>query len=277
MHAAWNLMARGQRHRAHTFLFRKTLVIVLAGVVPAVIADWHYGFLPAKALLCAAGGGTFAGIYFFALAESYMSADFTSVYPVARGLPVMMVGLGDVLRGRFPSAEGWLGLAMVAFGCLFAPLKSFKDFHPRAYFHRSMAWILLVAATTVGFTMIDKAAAEIVSAGPASAARYVWYFFLFALIASGIMLRIFKPAGSARDGIWRVSALGAVFDYGGYWLVLWAYQMTDKASYVLAFRQISIVIGVVAAFAIYRETGRAARIAGALLITAGLIVITLFG
>jgi uncharacterized membrane protein len=58
---------------------------------------------------------------------------------------------------------------------------------------------------------------------------------------------------------------------------LWAYQLGRHASYVVAFRQFSIVIGVVIAFVIYKERGVAVRILATVLITAGLILVGLFG
>ncbi len=59
--------------------------------------------------------------------------------------------------------------------------------------------------------------------------------------------------------------------------MLWAYQLSQHASYVVAFRQFSIVIGVVAAFAIYKERGVAVRMIGTVLITVGLILVGLLG
>ena len=66
-------------------------------------------------------------------------------------------------------------------------------------------------------------------------------------------------------------------NFGAYWLVLWAYQLAQRAGYVVAFRQFSIVIGVALAFAVFREKGFAVRLTGALLITVGLVLIALRG
>jgi uncharacterized membrane protein len=46
---------------------------------------------------------------------------------------------------------------------------------------------------------------------------------------------------------------------------------------VLAFRQFSIVLGVIGAFALYGEKGRMVRMTGAVCITAGLIIIGISG
>jgi len=65
--------------------------------------------------------------------------------------------------------------------------------------------------------------------------------------------------------------------FSAYWLILWAYQLGPYASYIVAFRQFSIVIGAAIAFLIYKKKGLAVRISGALLITAGLVLIAVVG
>lgn len=53
--------------------------------------------------------------------------------------------------------------------------------------------------------------------------------------------------------------------------------MGQHVSYVVAFRKFSIIIEVVIAFVIYKERVAFVRIAGIVLITAGLIFVGLFG
>ena len=60
-----------------------------------------------------------------------------------------------------------------------------------------------------------------------------------------------------------------------YGLIVWVYQLTERISYVVAWRQFSIVIGVVVAFMIFHEPGRLVRTFAAILITSGLIVVAI--
>lgn len=69
----------------------------------------------------------------------------------------------------------------------------------------------------------------------------------------------------------------AVLSFGAYWLILWAYQLSPQASYIVAFRQFSIVIGSLMAFLIYKEKGVGIRLTGAVLITTGLVLIGVWG
>ena len=277
MHAGWNLVARGQRNEI-PFFGRMILVIAVVGLVPAGVSELIARSLTPTAWVCLAGSGLSCGVYFFCLARAYGSSDFTVVYPVARAVPVILIGLGDVLRGNPLTPPGWAGMLMVVAGCLLCPLHSFRDLSLRRYLHRSIFYILLTALGTVGYTLCDKVAAETVAQSPATAARYCYFFFVGTLACYAALVRLFCTGKerSGRVGRWP-PVLAAVLNYGAYSLVLWAYQMTARAGYIVAFRQFSIVIGVVLAFAMFRERGRAVRLVGASLTTAGLVVIALWG
>jgi len=277
LHAGWNLLARRQRSEV-AFMRRMLIAVAVAGLVPAAVSEMHAQPLPLRAWLCALGSGLCIGVYFYALAHAYAASDFTVVYPVARALPVLLVGLGDVLRGRPLSPAGWLGMVLVVSGCFLAPLRSFRELHLRRYVNRATGWMLVAALGTVGFTLLDKIAAEVVRQGPATAARYGYAIYLVASLAYCGLYRAFRPhAESHPDVGWRAPTLGGVLTLGGYWLVLWAYQLSERAGYILAFRQFSIVLGVAAAFLLYREKGLLPRLTATALLTTGLVVIALRG
>jgi len=277
MHASWNLLAR-RKGSETAFFYRMITVIVLAGLIPAITSELITHSLPIKAWFCVIGAGSFCGFYFFCLAQSYESSDFTIVYPIARSIPVLLVGIGDILQGRSINSVGWLGMSLVVSGCFLVPLRSLRQFQLHRYINRANLWMLLTALGTVGYTLLDKAAADIVVQGPASAARYGYFFFVFAYISFLLCLRISKKNISDAKSIgWKLPALSGLLNFSSYWLILWAYQLMQQASYILAFRQTSIVIGVIAAFFIYKEEGRTPRIIGTLILTAGLILISLWG
>ena len=277
MHAAWNLLARHQRREA-TFIWRTLVMNAAIFLLPVAVSEIVAPTLNTTAWICVTGSGICCGFYYLGLVRAYNSSDFTVVYPVARALPVLLVGVCDVMRGAQPSAAGWLGMGMVVAGCLMTPLHTFRDFAARRYLNRSMLWIGLTALGTTGYTMLDKAAAEVVSSGPRAAATYCGVFLFNALLVYSLLLRVFRVRDPQPDSVgWRKPVIAATLNFGAYWLVLWAYQMARHASYIVAFRQFSIVIGVVLAFVLFHEKGRAVRITGTVLITAGLILIGLLG
>lgn len=277
MHAGWNLLAR--RQRSETIFFNRMLsMIALIGFVPAITSEVLTRSLTPKAWMCVAGSGFCCAVYFFFLARAYESSDFTVVYPVARSLPVLFVAMSDVLRGRYLTTLGWVGIVLVTCGCFLAPLQSFQDFTPRRYLNRASLWMLLTAMGTVGYSLLDKIASEVIQQGPATAARYGYMFYLISAVGYAVLIRVFRAGEPDPNDLgWRLPTLAALLNFGGYWLVLWAYQLSKHAGYIVAFRQFSIIIGVISAFLIYREKGLVVRLTGTLLLTAGLISIALWG
>jgi drug/metabolite transporter (DMT)-like permease len=167
---------------------------------------------------------------------------------------------------------------LVAAGCILVPQRSLNEMRLQNYFNKASLWMLLAALGTVGYTLLDKIAAEVIKQGPATAARYCYFYFALSYIPYAILLKFFKPEReSSTSKEWMMAGIATVFGFGAYWLVLWAYQLSPYAGYIVAFRQFSIVIGAVLAFIIYKEGGIKVRLSGALMITAGLVLIAGWG
>jgi drug/metabolite transporter (DMT)-like permease len=277
MHAGWNLLAR-YSHAERTFYYKMLLITLVVGFIPAVWSEIATQSMTTLAWWCVIGSGICAALYLFFLARAYESSDFTVVYPVARALPVIFVAMIDVARGRPLTPFGWLGIFLVAAGCVLVPQQSFKDIKLSNYWTRATLWMFLAAMGTVGYTFLDKIAAEVVQQGAATAARYGYFYFAISFFPYVGFLRL-SGSGPDRDVPinWRLAALGALFGFGAYWLILWAYQLSPYASYIVAFRQFSIVIGAIFAFIIFKEQGVAIRLVGAMLIVCGLILIAVLG
>jgi uncharacterized membrane protein len=278
MHAGWNLLARRNRTEV-VFLRRVLITIAVVGFAPAVVSEIMAQSLSTTAWMCVVGSGFCFGFYFYALAHAYESSDLTAVYPVTRALPVLLVALADVLRGHFPTTVGWGAMALVVAGCFFAPLHSFREINVGKYVRRGTVWMLLAAAATIGFTVLDKMASEaVVTKGPGTAARYGYMLYLVACLTYLAFYRQLRARTDDHETVsWRAAFGGACLTFSGYWMILWAFQRTERASYVFAFRQFSIVIAVVLAFIFYRESGKGVRLTATALITIGLLAIALWG
>lgn len=282
MHAGWNLLARGQSRRIgeRAFFGRLLFSFAVAGFVPAVVSETVAQPLSPAIWANVAAAGFCCAVYLFFLGKAYECSDFTVTYPLVRAMPVLLVAFADVLRARYPSAAGWAGMGLVVFGCFLVPLHSLKELNLHRYLEWSRLWMLLAGLGTVGYTVLNKLAAEQLQPGPASAARYGYMFFLATSLFFLLFFRLDPPGPvsgpPARRG-WQAAFLGGVLMFAAYWLMLWAYQLCPQASYVVAFRQISIIVGVVVGFVLYKEKGLAVRVTGACMITAGLATIALWG
>lgn len=279
MHATWNLMAKNGKSE-HEFFHRMQFGVIIIGLIPFILSEFFTKSFPIRVWVYVAISGIFGGIYYWTLGNAYKLSDFTIVYPVARSLPVLIMGLVDLLRGRTPTFFGWIGMFLVAIGCIFSPLESIKEIHLKRYINRAILWIFLTVIGTVGYSTFDKVSSEIVSQGPAHAARYCYLFFTFSGIFYIILNKLVvknkrSDKESKRD--WVKPTLGGIFNYSAYWLVLWAYQLVKQVSYVVTFRQFSIVIGTIAAFILGREKAFTLRVIAVLFITFGLVIIALLG
>jgi len=277
LHAGWNLLVGSQR-TSYTLL-RIILIITVVGLGPALAAEFWGTPLPTEVWKYAVLAGIFLTVYYFGLAKGYQNGHFTVVYPVARALPILLVAIIDVARGHAPSSLAWVGMILVSLGCIMMPLKSLRSFKLSDYWNLAMIWIIVTALGTVGYSTVDNAAAELVPPGPTMAARYGIYEFTFSSLFYWLLLKALRqPTGDANGWRgWKVPALGAVGLFGAYWLILWSFQISPQASYVVALRQFSIVIGVAAGVFLFHEPSPGLRISAAVTIAVGIAFIALGG
>jgi drug/metabolite transporter (DMT)-like permease len=202
--------------------------------------------------------------------------DFAVAYPLARGLPVLLLAAADLARGRAPSHAGWAGIGFVCAGTALIPHRSWRTVGFAPFRDRRIVWPLLTALAVATYSFVDQRAAGLVAPGLGSAVQYGTILYLGSWLVvrlAGATPRGRRP-GRHRHGL---AWLAAALDFGGYALVLWAYQLATKAAYVLAFRQFSLVLGVAGAAYFFRERGARLRLAAAAVIMAGLVLIAAGG
>ncbi len=277
LHASWNLLI-GSRRDSYTLLYITTIISVI-GIIPTLFIEFSGTPFVAQVWVFAILAGAAMAVYDLGLTKGYQSGNFTVVYPVARALPILIVAIGDVFLGNAPTPLAWLGMIAVLVGCLVMPLESLRKFRLSAYLNRTMIWILVTALGTVGYTLIDHSAAVFIEPGPLTAARYGIYEFAFSTIFFRLILYFTQPANATKIGCprWRKIALGAMAMFGAYWLILWSYQISPQASYVVALRQFSIVLGVVIGSFLFHEPARGLRISASIAIAVGIGLIALGG
>jgi drug/metabolite transporter (DMT)-like permease len=271
-HAGWNLLA--QRHRASPhLLWQIPLLIGLVGALPAALAEWWRPMLAPWLVGMLALTGLAQALYYLGLYRSYRVNDFALVYPLARSLPVLLLAAFDVARGHALTPLGLAGLLGVVLGCLLAPLRSLADLRAGRYWNRGMAWIGLIALATMAYSTVDKLALEALPAGPATAARYgTWE----ALATTPFLWLLLGKELREAPGNWRLGLVAAVFSFASYGLVLVAFQLSDRVGYVLALRQVSVPLGVLAAVMMGQPASRW-QLAAAVLVCVGIICLVLGG
>ena len=297
LHAGWNLIAK-QRSDSWMTMLQILAAISVPGVLIAVATELLATGLLRHVWPFLLGAGCAQAVYFLGLTLGYRAGDLGIVYPVTRALPVLVLGGFDLARSLSPSLTGWLGLALVAAGCLVISGAAGADRGTVARGRRrrrlqpTLGWAAVAAAGTVGYTAFDKLAAEVLrrqsGGGLLDAFRYgLWEFVISTILYAALLAAAMRASARRRTaapgaaawlswrtlaGDWRTAAAGAGM-CGAYSLVLWAYQLAERASYVAALRQFSIVLGVAAGAALMGERAPVVRIGAAVVIVAGIALV----
>ena len=275
MHASWNLLVRNQR--GINMFVCITFVSIVLMLPPALLLEWIappvLTAVPLNLLL----GGLFLALYYFGMSRSYSGGDFTVAYPLARALPVLIVACAEVALGDAPTLLGWVGILCIAIGSIFVPLQSLRELKITRYWNQTTLWILMAATGIAGYTVTDSAGLRQLPNGLLFAMRYSVIESVIGGVVYWLALRIIGEtfALPTRLQDWKLPVLATLFVFGSYSLILWAFQSDDRASYVIGLRQVSIVIGVVAGAYLFRERGARLRIPAAVVITFGVILLSI--
>lgn len=267
LHAGWNALAK-RGGDPIVFLWCATLASTVA-VTPFGI--WQLaqdGWAPAAVPFILATIAIHT-LYFYTLGQAYASAAYSLVYPVARGLGVALVPLLALLVfDERLSPIGTVGVALVVAGiATLHVLPSGTAGAPPARFGHGLLWPVLTAFTIAGYSLVDKAGVARINPVP-----YIM------LMESGCALLGLPLLLVRRDAVrrelkgWRTIVLAGVMSTLAYTLVLFAFRLS-KTGYVVAARELSIVLSALIGSLVLREGRLAPRLAGAAIVLAGVVCI----
>jgi uncharacterized membrane protein len=269
LHAGWNALAK-RGGDPIVFLWCATLAstailtplglwqLTITGLAPAAVP-----FVVATTLVHA--------VYFLALGRAYAVGAYSLVYPVARGLGVALVPILALLvfEERL-SPVGTVGVALVVVGI--AALHVLPGRTPavvRVPPGQALVWPVVTGLTIATYSLVDKAGVARIHPVP--------YIMLMeggcALL--GLPLVWLRPAAVRQElRGWRTVVLAAAGSSLAYTLVLFAFQLS-KTGYVVAARELSIVLSAVLGSLWLREGRLGPRLAGAGIVLAGVVCIAL--
>ncbi|MBW3695619.1 multidrug transporter [Vibrio sp. T187] len=283
LHAGWNILGKSNQGSGSSFFLASGLSAALL-LTPYLI--WYmstigFATLPNAFWQLLLLSGLCQIVYLIGLGVAYKQADIGVIYPMARALPVLMVGAGTVALGYDLSTNQWFGFSLITLGCLFVPLKSFQDLRIKAYLNLGVLWALVAAIGTTGYSIIDKESLIILDqiqnlaiTNKHSSIFYLGMQFWAIVVPLSLWLLVsnqrveFKNAWLLRK---RAAAAGVMMA-ATYGLVLFAMTMTENVSLVVALRQVSIIFGVVMGIYFLKEKWHATRGVGVVLILFGLVI-----
>ena len=257
LHAGWNvLLARARDVRAATTV---ALVVGVVLFAPVAAVTWD---VEASAVPWIAASAALEILYFALLTAAYGRSDLSLVYPIARGVAPVLVLAGAALAGATLGAPQAVGVLLVGGGVVLVRGLGGPVDGP------GVALALLIASTIAAYTLVDKEGIEHASA--------IAYLELVLLPVAGVAL-VFHAAtgrmGVLRGELGRSSVAAGVCSFAAYALALAALSLAPAAA-VAAVRETSILFAVGLGFAVLREPVGRARALGAVLVVAGVALVS---
>jgi drug/metabolite transporter (DMT)-like permease len=225
--------------------------------------------------------------YSWSLAGAYASGDISQTYPLARALPVLMVALASfwLYPAAQLSAVETLAMLVVVVGALLLPMQHLRDFRLSHYLNRASGWAVAAALATTGYSLLDASAIHLMRASVSTgsdlslALLYIWLQgagSLLVLLPVQLCRRHWRASlFSVAQANWKMAGLSGCMMLLTYALILWAMQYADNVSHVVAFRQLSIPLGVFVGIWLLDEGSTRMKWGGTLLILAGLVLLAL--
>jgi drug/metabolite transporter (DMT)-like permease len=258
-HASWNALLRGRSGDPHAASTGLSLVWALLGGPLLPLCDP----LPAAAWPPLLASVAIHVVYFSLLTLAYRTGELGVVYPVARGLPPVLVAAGTWLfLDEGLDREGVLGIALVAAGVL--ALGAGRLGTPRAMLAAAGA-----ACCTALYTLLD-------GLGTRASDPAVYVLHLVAIqgsvFAGGALLLGGRPL--ARE-VWarRSTAVASgLLSAAGYAAALWAMTRAPIAS-VAALRETSVLFAALLGALVLGEPLGQRRVLAAALVALGVVLV----
>ena len=269
MHAAWNLLLKRAENRLVVTWLALTAgsILFLPFLIAAPVPRAMWVFVAASAVVeC---------LYYLLLAYAYGQADFSQVYPLARGAaPAFLAIWTIVLLGQVPSAAGGVGLALIVVGLV--PVgggEVWWRWSGPQFRSRGVIASFGVALCTSVYSLIDGVAVRRTAPVPYTVEVLV---LASALLGPPILARYPREVVTAVRKDWlRIVMAGALMLFA-YTLVLRAYTMAPLA-YAGAIREVSVVIAALAGWLLLGEPFGVRRLAGAVAVFSGIVVLATLG
>lgn len=286
-HAGWNLLTKRQQPSASFFL-AASMVGTVALFPLLIIHRNKLSEFPPEVWALLVITGCFMAVYYWSLAGAYQSGDMSIAYPLARSSPIIVVSVVMLVLRRTDqiSIQCILGIVLVVGGCFLIPMQRFADIRLRNYLNATCMLALVAAFGTAGYSMVDDEALRQlrnVFGGRLNTLSITLTYACLQALSSSLWLAIL--IGSRHTGrlsfrqVMRASKKTAILTgigiYGTYALVLTSMAFVKNVSYVVAFRQLSILLGVGFGIMIMKEPPYRPKLVGVSIMFIGLILVGL--
>ncbi len=274
-HATWNLLAKRTKNQ-ELFIW---WMIVSIGIIIAPLAFFLFLQYPvvSPGWWFVLGTVILHALYFVLLGRSYAHADFSLVYPIARGLgPALVPVLGVLILKETLTPLAVIGIIMVIIGIYtvywWGRIQQLRRDPLRLFREAGARYSILTGLVNAIQSTWDKVGVQYVNP--------FLYMYLLALggvlVLAPYMITHHGPGAVQSEGRRNIKIIpvAGLLMFCAYGLVLLAMSFT-QVSYIIPAREIGIVFGVILGVVLLREPFGRGRIIGSCLIALGVSFISL--
>ena len=216
-------------------------------------------------------------LYLYTYTKAYETGDLSHVYPIMRSSPALVLLLAVIFLDEEVRASGVVGIFLVVIGAYIINLSDFslkKILEPIRTFNEDPATklafitMLLVAI----YSLIDKVGVGIVDPFLFSFLHSVVCLFFFSIYISQTKTK--QKIKNELSANTKIILLNGCIVLTGYLFILYAFQIS-KVSYIVGFRQISVLIAVVMGGRLLAEGNQKIRLFSSALIFIGAVLIAI--
>ncbi|WP_368267720.1 EamA family transporter [Enterobacter cloacae] len=262
LHASWNAIVKAGTDKLYSAISVSGSATLIALVLLPFSPQPSVASWPFLVVSCA-----LQVVYTVLVAKTYQVSDMSQTYPLMRGTAPLLVALISVLvLGDSLSWLAWAGIGVICLSILAMAMNGRLQ-------SRKWIWLALLNACFIaGYTLVDGTGVRL---SDTALGYTLWTFFMngFCLLCWAMVARR-REASSYLRLHWKKGLLGGVGTMGSYGLALWAMTQAPLAV-VAALRETSILFGALIAFVLLKEKVAGLRIAAALGIAAGAILLRL--
>jgi len=287
LHVGWNVISK-QNQPSLAFFFIANLVGGLILLLPISLYFYDYfHVITLNTFIYAAIAGIFQSLYYWTLALAYQSGHMSLAYPIARSFPVIIVSLIMVLLGfsDIINSTFIIGALLIVGGSMILPMLHFKDISLSNYLNKTTFFALIAAFGTAGYSIVDSKAISNLSENLANPNDIIQITLVYAFIAAmlssiwmALILLRNKQCQLEVKHLFKTQAkttiLAGIAIHLAYTLVLVSMSMVENVSYIVAFRQISIPLGVVLGIYILKETQSLPKTIGVIAMFIGVVLVS---
>ncbi len=280
IHVMWNLYTAASDH-PKTFSMLKGVVLIAITLLALPIIPLRS--IPPEVWSFIMVTAPVHAMYIFALSTAYETGDISFVYPIARSAPALVPVVAYFALGEHISATGILGITIVVICVFLIQLRGETGSElsrlSNSLKQRDSIWAFVTLGAVVTYSVIDKAA--MVKFGRvtriASNMHGPIYFMLhisltYILFSMYMILKGEVSAIHVNRVEWSRAMIAGLGTMASYSLILHVMQ-TEKVSYIVALRQSSVLLAVLAGWIGMKEPYGRLRVLVAVVMLAGFYLV----